>query len=643
MDRAAGALVGLAVGDALGTTLEFSLRDSKQRLTDMVGGGPFNLRPGEWTDDTAMALCLAESLLACPGLVERDLMDRFVRWWRDGYNSCTGSCDDIGNTTQMALQRYQSTGDPIAGDEDPDAAGNGSLMRLAPVAIRWAHDPESAEEAARRQSATTHAATEAVDACAFMSRLLCTAIQYGRKSDLVRPKEFTGAAAVAAIAAGSWKTRTRAEISSSGYVIHTLEASMWALDKSETFEQAVLLAANLGDDADTVAAVTGQLAGAVWGLKGIRSDWLAKLAWRDTIESLARRLYETGAKAPLPLAPDGRIITRPARVPGLDGATLVVETMDTREKFGTASAIPLSDVFDGEATEFTPWLSQNLDRLTKELGFELEPDDTEVSVGAFRVDLVARTTDGRTVIIENQFNRTDHSHLGQLLTYAAGLQADIVIWICEQVREEHRAVIDWLNNKAKDADFFAVEAKAIRIDDGRPALLWNVIASPNEWTRGPRPIRNVGPLSPREELSVEYWSTLNREIDERGARLTRYKPHRSNWQGGTIGASNGWLNSAMGTRDKWIRVEVYLDGRVAEAWFDKISERKEEIEADLGCELDWDRAENHQYSRISTTLAADPEEKEEWPQQHRWIIEKRLEFEKTFRPIVKSLKAGIVG
>ena len=143
-DRALGCLFGLAVGDALGTTLEFATRDARPHLTDMVGGGPFGLRPGEWTDDTSMALCLADCLIACGELDQGDLMERFVRWWQEGENSHSGRCFDIGTTTQRALQRFIETGDPVAGATDPGTAGNGSVMRLAPVALRWADNAEQA-------------------------------------------------------------------------------------------------------------------------------------------------------------------------------------------------------------------------------------------------------------------------------------------------------------------------------------------------------------------------------------------------------------------------------------------------------------------------------------------------------------------
>ena len=175
-DRALGAFLGLAVGDAVGTTLEFCSRDTQPRLEDMVGGGPFDLPAGAWTDDTAMALALADSLAESKTLDCRDLMDRFVKWWRDGDYSWSGDCFDIGNTTCQALTRYLRTGDPVAGSTDPLSAGNGSLMRLAPVALRFRHDRPRLLAAAADQSRTTHGAEEAVDACRAFGALLADAI-----------------------------------------------------------------------------------------------------------------------------------------------------------------------------------------------------------------------------------------------------------------------------------------------------------------------------------------------------------------------------------------------------------------------------------------------------------------------------------
>jgi len=295
-DRAVGALLGLAVGDALGTTLEFRARDEHPHVSTMVGGGPFRLKPGQWTDDTSMALCLADSLIACQGIDPQDLMERFVAWWRTGNNSVTGQCFDIGNTTSEALERFELTGKVFA-PKDPAQAGNGSLMRLAPVVLFARGNATAAEQMAYLQSTTTHPAPEAHDACRFFARLLNEAVTGATKDEVLEAREWAGEPAVAAIAAGSWRDKTRAQISSSGYVIHTLEAALWCVDRSSTFAEAVILAANLADDADTVAAVTGQLAGALWGADGIPQEWLDILAWRESIEARAILLLGAAGEA----------------------------------------------------------------------------------------------------------------------------------------------------------------------------------------------------------------------------------------------------------------------------------------------------------------------------------------------------------
>ncbi len=282
-DRALGAFLGLAVGDAVGGTLEFTARDTEPRLADMIGGGPHRLAPGQWTDDTAMALALGESLVDRESLDGRDLMDRFTGWWRRGEYSCTGICFDIGNTVRAALARYEETGDPMAGVTDPRNAGNGSLMRLAPVVLRFSEDREALLAAAAEQSRTTHGAEEAVDACRAFAALLADATCGMPRAEVLAPRDFAGAPKIAEILAGSWRGKPRDEIRSSGYVVDTLEATLWSVARTADFRSAILLAANLGEDADTVAAVTGQLAGALYGMSGIPEDWLGKLAWKDRL------------------------------------------------------------------------------------------------------------------------------------------------------------------------------------------------------------------------------------------------------------------------------------------------------------------------------------------------------------------------
>jgi ADP-ribosyl-[dinitrogen reductase] hydrolase len=289
-DRAAGALLGLAVGDAVGTTLEFRSRDTYPVLTDMVGGGPFRLKPGQWTDDTAMALALADSLHGADDLDEHDLMQRFVAWWREGTYSCTGTCFDIGNTTRAALARFERTGNPIAGDPSPHAAGNGSLMRLSPVAIRWWNNPDKRRDAAARQSRTTHAAPEAVDACVAYADLIAEAIAGQTTHSLLAPRETGLPGAIGPIMAGRWRGQHRHTVRASGYVAHSPEAALWAVGRSGSFAEAVLTAANLGEDADTTAAIAGQLAGAIWGASGIPASWQERLAWAPRIRVMAEGL-----------------------------------------------------------------------------------------------------------------------------------------------------------------------------------------------------------------------------------------------------------------------------------------------------------------------------------------------------------------
>lgn len=294
-DRALGALLGLAVGDAVGTTLEFRKRDSYPLLTQMVGGGPFHLQPGQWTDDTSMAVALGDSLLACGGLDPADLMRRFVQWRDDGAYSCTGHCFDIGITVSGALARWKKSGDPLAGSSNPNTAGNGSLMRLSPVAILHWRDREKLRYVAALQSRTTHGAPEAVTACVGYAEVLADAISGMPRSQVMAPRAGSYAGAIASILKGSWRGKHRDKVESSGYVAHSLEAALWSVGRTADFRTAVLTAANLGGDADTTAAITGQLAGALYGVSGIPSEWLETLAWRERIQSIAEQLFDQGA------------------------------------------------------------------------------------------------------------------------------------------------------------------------------------------------------------------------------------------------------------------------------------------------------------------------------------------------------------
>ncbi|GIW88129.1 MAG: ADP-ribosylglycohydrolase [Isosphaeraceae bacterium] len=292
-DRFCGCLLGLAVGDAVGTTVEFRPRGSFKPLADMIGGGPFNLRPGQWTDDTSMALCLASSLVERHGFDARDQMERYCKWADTGYLSSTGRCFDIGNTVASALRRFRQTGDPYAGSNAPHSAGNGSIMRLAPIPMFFFPDIDAAERFAAESSRTTHGAAECIDACRLLARIICRALS-GKPKDEVAledSKTFVGSEKIVAIARGAYREKSREEIRGSGYVVDSLEAAMWCFIHADSFAEAILMAANLGDDADTTAAVCGQVAGAYYGAQQIPAAWLERLALRSEITGLADQLY----------------------------------------------------------------------------------------------------------------------------------------------------------------------------------------------------------------------------------------------------------------------------------------------------------------------------------------------------------------
>ena len=302
--RFRGCLLGLAVGDALGTSIEFMPPGSFVPLTDIIGGGPFNLAPGEWTDDTSMALCLAESLVEKGGFDPIDQLERYLRWYRTGYLSSNGRCFDIGITTCNSLHRFERTREPFPGPDAPHTAGCGSLMRLAPVPMFYSRQPALVLEYCADSSRTTHASLQAVDACRYYGVIILGALQGRSKEELLSPPsqwEFLEAETVSILSRlepgimevvnGSFKQKQPPYIQGSGYVVRGMEAALWAFHQSSSFKEGALMAANLGDDADTTAAIYGQLAGAYYGEQGIPAEWREKLALVDVITTLADKMW----------------------------------------------------------------------------------------------------------------------------------------------------------------------------------------------------------------------------------------------------------------------------------------------------------------------------------------------------------------
>ncbi len=296
INRARGCLLGLAVGDAVGTTVEFKTRGTFSPVTDMTGGGPFELKKGEWTDDTSMALCLSASLLET-GFNKHDQMSRYLRWYHHGYFSSTGQCFDIGMATRSALHRYETDGNPNAGSSDPRSAGNGCIMRLAPIPIMFMDAEDKASLLSAEQSMTTHGATECLEASYLFGGILVRALQGQNSKQKILVTDVHEHYPITShrlkrIANGDYFRFNRDDIKGNGYVVDSLEAALWCFYSTDNFKDAILAAANLGDDADTTAAITGQIAGAYYGESAIPNTWLEHLVMAKEIGEMAERLCE---------------------------------------------------------------------------------------------------------------------------------------------------------------------------------------------------------------------------------------------------------------------------------------------------------------------------------------------------------------
>jgi ADP-ribosylglycohydrolase len=294
-DRARGAILGLATGEALGITLVGCERHSYE-IENMVGGGRLGLQPGQWAGDTAMALALLECLCHRRQFDESDLIERLIEWRDDGEYSCAGLCVGLGSTTAAALDRYGRTDDPIAGETHADDLSNGSLARVAPVAIRYWRRGMERRDVAERQSRVTHGGPYAIAACVAFADILAGAIAGEPREAVLRLRNVPVPESTRMLNVGSWAGRRRDDVSGANNAITSLEAAMWCVGTTESFEEAVLAAANLGDDAGSTAAIAGQLAGALYGACAIPDRWLELLAWRDKIVDMADAVFDRSAK-----------------------------------------------------------------------------------------------------------------------------------------------------------------------------------------------------------------------------------------------------------------------------------------------------------------------------------------------------------
>jgi Domain of unknown function (DUF4268) len=316
------------------------------------------------------------------------------------------------------------------------------------------------------------------------------------------------------------------------------------------------------------------------------------------------------------------------------------------QPLGRLERVDLRDIWTTEASDFTPWMAQpeNLAVLAETLGVDLELEAQEKAVGPFRADILCKDigTDA-WVLVENQLERTDHTHLGQLLTYASGLQAVTIVWIAARFTEEHRSTLDWLNKITDESfRFFGLEVELWRIGGSPAAPKFNIISKPNNWSRevarAARAIDDTA-LTETRIKQREYWSEFHKALDvEAGPISGNRKPQPQSWMQYSAGRANFSLNAVTNRPKKQVRAELYLTGSNAKAFFWLLEQQKDAIEQELGYPLNWEELPGGKDSRVAVYLEeADPEDETDWPRQHDWLAKRLNEFHRVFAPRIRTL------
>lgn len=321
------------------------------------------------------------------------------------------------------------------------------------------------------------------------------------------------------------------------------------------------------------------------------------------------------------------------------------------KNLGRLHKVDLREAWTSESSDFTPWLAQeeNLKLLGEAVGIELELESQEKEVGPFRADILCKdTANDSWVLIENQLERTDHSHLGQLITYAAGLNAVTIVWIAERFTEEHRAAMDWLNERTDEKiNLFGLEIELWRIGESPIAPKFNIISQPNDWSRTVQQAAAAGSgeVSAHKQLQLKFWTAFKAYMEQKGSFVKCQKPMPQHWANHAIGRSGVHLNSivsAMNSEDSAkgpeIRTQLYIDGPNAKQEFAALEKQKDAIEKSLGFPLAWHNPEKKVMCRLSTRKDADFLNEALWPEQFEWLRQHLEIMHKVFAPIMKNLK-----
>ena len=307
---------------------------------------------------------------------------------------------------------------------------------------------------------------------------------------------------------------------------------------------------------------------------------------------------------------------------------------------GRLEKVDLRSYWQREDTHFTPWLAQedNIALLGETIGMELEVQSQETNVGPFRADILCRNTaDNTLVLVENQLERTDHTHLGQLLTYAAGLDAVTLVWVVERFSEEHRAAFDWLNRITDDDfHFFGLEVELWKIGESVAAPKFNLVVKPNDWSKTVKESASRrGELTTGQKVQFDYWSEFGTYMEDQGARFKPPKPYPSNWMSWGLGRTGIQLLAIANTKEMLVGVDI--NSREHSTWYRKLADLRDVIESDLGFEFEWDEKPQNKQSTLRVRRSIGTLEKELWPQAHKWMLESMDGIDRVFRPLVKEL------
>lgn len=315
------------------------------------------------------------------------------------------------------------------------------------------------------------------------------------------------------------------------------------------------------------------------------------------------------------------------------------------KKLGRIKKVELRDYWKSEASDFTPWLAEeeNIKLLGDEIGLELEVQDQEKSVGPFRADILCLdTANDDYVLIENQLEKTDHTHLGQLMTYASGLEAVSIVWIAKKFTEEHRSALDWLNSITDDKfNFFGVEIELYQIGDSLAAPKFELVSKPNEWTRSVKKSAASAKLTETKVLQQEYWEGLKEYLEENGSFMKSHKPSPQHWTNYAIGRSHFHLSATVNTRENINAVGLNIDGPEATENFLSLKEDYEDLsKSEISTKIIWDELENRKmcWVGIQNKDFNGINDRDNWTEQFQWYKETLEAMTKFFKPKIKALK-----